>query len=337
MGTHRRPSILGVGVAVVAVAASTLVIELLRDLAPVDALGVLYIPPVMLIAAGWGAGLGILTALGSALVYDYFYIPPVPSLAISGRRNLVTAITFLVSASMSGLVAALAARVRVAEERRRRVAEVRTRLMAAADDERRRVVRDMHDGAQQRLVHTVITLKLAGDALRREDTAAAEALVRDSLEYAEAAHIELRELAQGIMPVVLSRGGLAAAIESLVTRISTPVDVDVHTERHPSAIESTAYFIVAEALTNVVKHSRASHAEVRVSDDADELRIEVRDDGVGGAEVRHGTGLLGLDDRVSSLDGALLVHSPPGGGTRIVATLPLRGAAARDQPPEPRR
>jgi signal transduction histidine kinase len=255
----------------------------------------------------------------------------VPSLAIAGRRNLVTLITFLVAAGLSGLVAGLAARVRVAEERRRRAAEVRGRVLDAADQERRRVVRDLHDGAQQRLVHAMITLKLAGDALGRDDRAAAEALVSESYDHAATANTQLRELAQGIMPAVLTRGGLTAAIESLVSRISVPVDVDVRTGRHAHTVESTSYFIVAEALTNVVKHAGASRAEVRVTDDGTVLRVEIGDDGAGGARPEGG-GLLGLADRAASLDGTLEVRSRQGGGTRIVATLPLG-----DQPLEPRR
>jgi signal transduction histidine kinase len=332
LGDRRRSPLAGIGAGALGVALSTLAIDPLDDLAPVDSLGVLYIPPVLLVSAVWGLGPGLLTALASALAYDYFYIPPVPSLAISGRRNLVTLITFVVSAGLSGLVAGLAARLRVAEEKRRQAAEVRARVLAAADEERRRVARDMHDGAQQRLVHAMITLQLAGDALRRDDRAAAEALVGESLEHTGTANVQLRELAQGIMPAVLTRGGLAAAIESLASRTPLPVAVDVRTGRHAGTVESTAYFIVAEALTNVVKHAGASRAEVHVSHAEGLLRVEVADDGAGGARPAQGSGLLGLADRVASLDGELDVGDLPGGGTRIVASLPLG-----DQPSERRR
>jgi signal transduction histidine kinase len=329
-GDRRRSPLAGVGAGALGVAVSTLAIDPLEEVAPVDSLGVLYIPSVLLVSAVWGLPLGVLTALASALAYDYFYIPPVPSLGIAGRRNLVTLITFLVSAGLSALVAGLAARVRVAEENRRQAAEVRTRVLAAADEERRRVVRDMHDGAQQRLVHAMITLKLARDALRRDDPAAAGALVDESLEHTGTANTQLRELAQGIMPAVLTRGGLAAAIESLASRTPLPITVDVRTGRHDRTVESTAYFIVAEALTNVVKHAGASHAEVHVSHSGGLLRVEVADDGAGGARQDRGSGLLGLADRAASLDGELVVSDVPGGGTRIVAMLPL-GAQAPER------
>jgi signal transduction histidine kinase len=185
-------------------------------------------------------------------------------------------------------------------------------------------VRDLHDGAQQRLVHTVVTLKLARRALRREDPAAA-ALVDEALVHAERGNAELRELAHGILPAVLTRGGLRAGVEALVTRMPLPVTVDVAVGRLPAAIEAPAYFVVAEALTNVVKHSGAESAAVSASVDDGVLRVEVRDDGVGGAR-EDGTGLVGLDDRLAALDGALRIESPVGNGTLVAAAIPVRCA-----------
>ena len=194
--------------------------------------------------------------------------------------------------------------------------------MAAADEERRRVVRDLHDGAQQRLVHAVITLKLA----RRELEAGREPrpLVVEALEQAERANEELRELAHGILPAVLTRGGLRAGVEALTSRVSLPVTVDVSAERLATAIEATAYFVVAEALTNAVKHSRADNAEVKARVEDGALRVEVRDDGIGGAALGRGTGLLGLHDRVDALGGRLLLESAEGRGTVVVAILPMQ-------------
>jgi len=197
----------------------------------------------------------------------------------------------------------------------------RARVLAADDDARRRVVRDLHDGAQQRLVHTIVMLKLATQALREGDDAA-ESLVLEALAQAEEAKAELRELAHGILPWVLTSGGLRAGVDALVSRIGLPVTVDVSGERFPPGIEASAYFVVAEALTNVVKHSRAERAVVRASVDAGMLHVEVRDDGVGGA-VRDGAGLVGLHDRVAALGGRLRVDTPLDGGTLIAATLPL--------------
>jgi signal transduction histidine kinase len=206
-------------------------------------------------------------------------------------------------------------------EARSDLAASRARLVAAADEERRRVVRDLHDGAQQRLVHTVITMKLVRRALENGDDAAR--LVDDALDQAERANVELRELAHGILPAVLARGGLRAGVEALASRTPVPVDVAVSVDRLPAAVEATAYFVVAEALTNVAKHSRARRAEVAARVEGGTLLVQVRDDGVGGAR-RIGSGLVGLGDRVAALDGRLRVDSPPGEGTLLAADIPLR-------------
>ena len=197
----------------------------------------------------------------------------------------------------------------------------RTRLVTAGDEARRRVVRDLHDGAQQRLVHTVMTLKLAQRALR-ENGGRVEALIGEALEHAQRGQDELRELAHGILPAALISGGLRAGADAVVTRLDVPVRVEVPAERLPAEIEATAYFIVAEALTNVAKHAHAKHAQVNASVDDGTLRIEIRDDGVGGADP-DGQGLVGMNDRVTALGGRLQIESPAGGGTRLAATLPV--------------
>jgi signal transduction histidine kinase len=197
----------------------------------------------------------------------------------------------------------------------------RARLLTAADEARRRVVRDLHDGAQQRLVHTIVMLKLARRALRERDEEA-ESLVGEALEQAEHGNTELRELAHGILPAVLTRGGLGAGVRSVVARLDLPVQVDVPAERFPAEIEASAYFIVAEALTNVVKHANAGRAEVRASVEDGVLHVEVRDDGIGGADP-GGHGLVGIADRATALGGRLKIENPIGGGTLVAATLPL--------------
>ena len=202
------------------------------------------------------------------------------------------------------------------------LAASRARIVEAADDERRRVVRDLHDGAQQRLVHTIVTLKLARRAFQGGD-GKAESLVREALQCAEQGNAELRELAHGILPAALTHGGLRAALDTYVARLDIPVRVDVTGERFPADIEASAYFVVAEALTNVVKHSQAGSAEVAASVDDGTLHLEIRDDGTGGADP-NGNGLVGMDDRVTALGGRLNVESPPGGGTRVAAAVPLR-------------
>ena len=197
----------------------------------------------------------------------------------------------------------------------------RGRLVTAADEARRRLVRDLHDGAQQRLVNTIVTLKLAKRALGTH-VGEARQLVGDALEQAEQSNRELRELAHGILPAVLERGGLRAGVDAFVGRLDLPVRLDVPAERVPAAIEASAYFIVAEALTNVVKHAHAEHAQVTVSVQNGLLHVQVRDDGIGGADP-DGHGLVGLGDRATALGGRLEIESPPGGGTLLVATLPL--------------
>jgi len=179
---------------------------------------------------------------------------------------------------------------------------------------------------QQSLVQVIITLKLIEHALEKGDKAA-KGLAGEALDQAEQANGELRELAHGILPAVLAHGGLAAGVRVLVSRVRVPVKVDVPRDRFPPEIEASAYFVVAEALTNVAKHAGAQSAAVTARIEDSTLRVHVRDDGVGGARA-DGTGLLGLNDRVAALGGQLEIESPPGDGTRIAATLPLPGYAA---------
>ena len=205
---------------------------------------------------------------------------------------------------------------------RTEVAASRARIVAATDEERRRVVRDLHDGAQQRLVHTVITLKLAHRALQNEKNDLPD-LLTEALVHAERATAELRELAHGILPSVLTQGGLRAGVDALAARMPVPVENAVSVGRLPAAVEATAYFIVAEALTNVAKHARARRATVAARIEAGTFQVHVHDDGVGGARL-DGSGLLGLRDRLAVLDGQLRVASPADGGTLVAADIPLR-------------
>ena len=197
----------------------------------------------------------------------------------------------------------------------------RARLLTAGDDARRRVVRDLHDGAQQRLVHTIISLKLAQQALR-DGEGKAEPLIGDALEHAEQGNAELRNLAHGILPSALTHGGLRWGVDALVGRLDLPVDVDVTGDRFGEEIEASAYFFVAEALTNVVKHAHAGHATVAASVEHGMLYVTVRDDGIGGADA-GGRGLVGIADRIMALGGRLEIESPAGGGTLLTAELPM--------------
>jgi signal transduction histidine kinase len=203
----------------------------------------------------------------------------------------------------------------------------RARIVQAADEQRRRVVRDLHDGAQQRLLHAVMTLQLAHG---RDDAPPELAgLVGQALEHARAAIEELRELAHGIHPAILVHRGLAAAVEGLADRAPLPVHVEIPEQRYPAVVESAAYFIAAEALTNVAKYGQASVARITAAPSADRLVLAVEDDGAGGANPYPGSGLSGLRDRVVALDGTLTVDSPPGAGTRIRAEIPLQPGDGR--------
>ena len=202
----------------------------------------------------------------------------------------------------------------------------RARLLTEADAARRRIVRDLHDGAQQRLVHSSITLGLAQRELD-QDNGAAHALIAEAIGHVLRANEELRELAHGILPADLARGGLRGGIDAVVERLDLDVKVDLPPERFPAEIEASAYFIVAEALTNVVKHAHAESAAVSAWIDAGMLQVEVRDDGIGGADP-SGRGLVGVNDRVTALGGQFSVESPVGGGTAMTATLPISAVPA---------
>ncbi len=199
----------------------------------------------------------------------------------------------------------------------------RARLVEAGDAERRRLGRDLHDGAQQRLVALMIELQLARERFE-SDPAGARELVDSAFANAKEAVVELRDLAAGIHPAVLSQRGLDAALESLASRSTVPVELESELEeRLPSAVETAAYFVVAEALTNVTKYADATHARVEVRRENGAAVVDVRDDGVGGAAIGGGTGLSGLTDRVGALDGTLEVESPQGAGTLVRARFPL--------------
>jgi PAS domain S-box-containing protein len=199
----------------------------------------------------------------------------------------------------------------------------RVRIVQAADEARRKIERDLHDGAQQRLVALSLDVRLARSRVEREPETAAPYLERLGEELAQAS-AELRELARGIHPAVLTERGLGPAIASIADRSPVPVDIlEVPDERPPRAVETTAYFTVSEALTNVAKYAQATSANVRIAIEDERLVVEISDDGIGGADAGAGSGLSGLSDRVGAIDGTLTVTSPPGEGTIVRATLPL--------------
>jgi signal transduction histidine kinase len=208
----------------------------------------------------------------------------------------------------------------------------RARIVATADATRRRIERDLHDGAQQRLVSLALELRAAQAAAppgagvlvqQLDGVAAGLTGVLD----------ELREIARGLHPAVLAEGGLRPALKTLARRSTVPVRLDIRVdERLPEQIETAAYYVVAEALTNTAKHAHATAADVQVATGDGALHVRVRDDGRGGADFTGGSGLVGLRDRAEALGGRLLLHSTPGAGTGVQVSLPLDGPSGPGQP-----
>jgi signal transduction histidine kinase len=278
----------------------------------------------------WSAGLGALTAPA------WYWLTPENDFLWEGNSYdtalewvgvpaagaaLVLATPWAVRGLLAGhaaVVGALLGPTRGELERQR------DHAVAASAGERRQLERDLHDGAQARLVALAVDLGRARERLEQGgDPEEAAALVRDAHEEAKRVLVEVRDLARGIHPAILTDRGLDAALSSLAARSPVPVALasDVR-DRPPAAVESAAYFVVAEALANVARHSGAAHAAVSVARTDGVLVVEVRDDGVGGAEAAPGSGLAGLRDRVGAVGGTLTVDSPPGGPTVLVAELP---------------
>jgi signal transduction histidine kinase len=225
-----------------------------------------------------------------------------------------------------GAAAALRLRnERLDAELRAKVAELqasRSRILQAGYEERRRLERDLHDGAQQRLMALGIDLRMVRERIDHDPQGAAE-LLDESLHELNEATAELRELARGIHPAMLTNRGLAAAVKGLATRSPIPVELlQTPADRLPPSVESAVYFVIAEALTNAARYSRAQVVTVGVVRDNGHVDVEVSDNGVGGADADHGSGLRGLQDRIAALDGRLELCSPDGEGTVLRATIP---------------
>jgi signal transduction histidine kinase len=207
--------------------------------------------------------------------------------------------------------------------------ESRARIVAAADTARARIERDLHDGAQQRLVSLALQLRGRVQGWPRPEAGELVAEMDAVAEGLTGVLDELREIARGLHPAALAEGGLRPALKTLARRSAVPVRLDVGVEgRLPELVELAAYYVVAEALTNAAKHAGASVVDVQVVADAAMLRVRVRDDGRGGADLTRGTGLVGLTDRVEALGGRLALHSPPAAGTTVEAALPLTVSGA---------
>jgi GAF domain-containing protein len=242
------------------------------------------------------------------------------AIAVGTRRERFPADTEQRMAGFTELVGTALANA----DTRAQLTASRTRIVAAADDTRRRIERDLHDGTQQRLVTLGIELRLA-QSTQPANLPELQTQIGRVADELDGVTEELRELARGIHPAILSEGGLGPALRTLARRAAIPVELDIRAEkRHPDPIEVAAYYVVSEALTNTTKHARASYAHVALEQHDALLQLSIRDDGVGGADPARGTGLIGLRDRVQALGGSVEVNSRPGGGTAIVVELPLQ-------------
>jgi signal transduction histidine kinase len=208
---------------------------------------------------------------------------------------------------------------------RAQLAASRARVVAAADETRRRIERDLHDGAQQRLVSLGLQLRLAEDSVPAELRDVRERL-SGVVSGLTAVSLDLQQISRGIHPAILSDGGLGPALKTLAGRCPIPVSIDVAVEgRLPGPVEIAAYYVVAEALTNAAKYALASVVNVCAEVKGATLFVSIQDDGIGGANSRKGSGLIGLNDRVEALGGHMNITSPPGSGTSLHITIPVKG------------
>ncbi|MBO2451831.1 sensor domain-containing protein [Actinomadura barringtoniae] len=289
--------------------------------------GGLLTTPLLLAASGPDHETRVLKTWMVTHDWQAWAMVPIGLVALAVSLYLMT----LVAAARASLARALlAARPGSAPELHERVNELtrsRVRLVDAFDAERRRIERDLHDGAQQRLVALTMTLGLARASSKSSNDSETAALVTKAHEEAKLALGELRELIQGIHPKVLTDRGLAAAVDELADRFPVPVETRIELPgRLPDPVEAAIYFAICEALTNVAKHSDADCAWVTAEHREGRVAVIVRDDGVGGARPGIGTGLSGLADRVSVLDGTVTLSSPPGGPTLLRLEIPCAQA-----------
>jgi signal transduction histidine kinase len=293
-----------------------------------------------IVLGAWSVGLALLAMpiyLGAAPAERanlfYWRIDPGAEAWLAGALGLVVLLTApWVTRGLSRLSLGMAEGLLAGGETealRERVATVeasRAEVVDAAEAERRRIERDLHDGAQQRLVALAMSLGMAKEKMD-SDPEAARALVDEAHREAKNALVELRDLARGLHPPVLTDRGLHAAIAGLASRAPIPVEVDLRvTRRAPPSIEGIAYFVISESLTNVARHSGARRAVIDLAVVDEDLRLRVTDDGHGGAAAAPGSGLSGLTDRLAPVDGRLTVMSPLGGPTAVTVEIPLRGA-----------
>jgi signal transduction histidine kinase len=323
----------GVVVAASFIVVETFLVYLLKVRTPGNACGIFYLPGILVVSTVWGFGLAVTTSLASTVAFAGVCSWPVP-LAWAEPDNLVMITTFLFVALSANCLAYLARARAVEADQRRREAEAsnveltasRVRIVAAADDARRRLERDLHDGAQQRLVSLGLELRGA-EASVPADLHPLREKISDIVSGLAGVSQDLQEISRGIHPAILSKGGLGPALKSVARRSAVPVELDVAVDRRlPESAEVAAYYVVVEALTNTAKHAQASEVFVCVKSEGANLRLSIRDDGIGGADSHNGSGLIGLTDRVEALGGHMQISSPAGRGTTLLADIPLEVA-----------
>jgi signal transduction histidine kinase len=332
------PLSLGIVVAALLIVAETLVLYPLTRVASDSPWSAIYALGVLIVAIGWGFGLAAATSVASALAFNCFHMPPMFRFVPATVRDATTLGAFLVVALCVSTLASLARSHAAEADQRRGEAELareqliasRARIVAAGDEARRRLERDLHDGAQQRLVTLGLQLRSVEASVPAELHQLKDQISGIGTGLASLLE-ELQEISRGIHPAILSTGGLGPALKTLARRSMVPVRLDVRIQRRsPEHAEVAGYYVVAEALTNVAKHARASQVNVDVEADATNLRLAIRDDGIGGADAAKGSGLTGLRDRVEALGGTLTVSSQPGNGTSLLITIPCQAQTSTD-------
>ncbi|HEX3616535.1 MAG TPA: sensor histidine kinase [Solirubrobacteraceae bacterium] len=275
----------------------------------------------------------LVSVIAGVLLGGYFFITPYDSLRVYLRVSDVPLIAYLIVGAVLGLLVDELARI-AGEQRelRSQVAASRVRIVAAADEARRRIERDLHDGAQQRIVALTLGLKTAQMAVPTDLSELSQELSTIAAGLSGVTD-DLREMARGIHPSILAEGGIVPALRTLARRSVVPVDLELDVDgRLPEQIEVAAYYVVSESLTNIAKHAQASRARLSATSGANELRLLVSDDGRGGADSTAGSGLIGLRDRVEALGGSMSISSPAGAGTAIEAVFPRRTEAGSTSP-----
>jgi signal transduction histidine kinase len=269
-------------------------------------------------AAAWAAEHGIRSSVGSPIVVEgrlwgtVLAFSSEPGAHPPGTEHRLLAFTELVGMAVAN------------SDSRAQLAASRARVVAAADETRRRIERDLHDGIQQRLISLALELRVAAAQVPPDAARVGQQWTRSAQDLTEVVE-ELREISRGLHPAILERGGLDPAVRALARRAAVPVDL--HSEvrgRLPEPVEVAAYYVVSEALTNAAKHAQASVVGIDISQPGDTLRLLIRDDGAGGADPARGSGLIGLSDRVAAAGGRIEITSPPGGGTSLLVTIPVQ-------------